>query len=130
MSETSSRLIIKADHQVLMSLGDTGSIKFIGGRMRAHETPRQAAIREAREEGGVDLSPSDLYELPYQDNDPKRHSYWFGVDTYKFAAELLNIGDDVLSLFSVSLSNVEDQLTYDNWKEHWRENLLPALLGH
>lgn len=127
MAETSSRLIINSGSEVLMSLGDTGSVKFLGGRLQPNESPYEAAVREAREEGGVDLSDYNLYGLPSQDNDPKRPSFWFGVNTHKFAIESLKTGDDVVALFWVSLSNVESQLTYDAWKEHWVKNLLPNL---
>ena len=130
MAELSSRLIVRANQEVLMIRGDTGSVKFIGGRVQAGETGRQAAIREAREEGGIDLSPDSLYDLPAQSNDPKRPSYWYGVDTRRFAIESLAIGDDVAALFWVELSQVESQLTYPLWQEHWRNYLLPALLGY
>lgn len=127
MSETSSRLIIRSQNEVLMSMGDTGSVKFLGGRLQKNESPHNAAVREALEEGGIDLSRHTLYELPYQENDSKRPSFWFGVNTERFAIESLKTGDDVTALFWVSLANVESQLTYDAWKEHWTRNLLPYL---
>lgn len=129
MPETSSRIILKSGNEVLMSRGNTGSVKFIGGRLSGNEDPLEAAIREAREEGGVDLSSlySSIVSLPYQDNDPKRPSYWFGVNTPRYGQDELQCGDDVLELFWVSLRMVETTLTYDNWREHWVKNLLPNL---
>lgn len=128
MSEkVSSRLIVKSGDEVLMSLGDTRSVKFLGGRMQSGESALDAAIREAREEGGISLDPNDLYDLPFQLSDPLRPSYWFGVNTGRFAIESLTTGDDVLALFWVHLSQVESQLTYDDWKNHWNNYLLPNL---
>ncbi|MBP7774460.1 NUDIX hydrolase [Candidatus Woesebacteria bacterium] len=131
MAEISSRIILRSNDEVLMSKGDTGSIKFLGGRIRPGEEPLATAIREAREEGGVDLAPmnSSIVELPFQDSDPQRLSYWFGVSTLRFQDDELTCGDDVVALFWVALSMVENTLTYDNWKEHWIRLLLPALLA-
>jgi 8-oxo-dGTP pyrophosphatase MutT (NUDIX family) len=114
-----------------MSRGDTGSIKFLGGRVKGSEDPRKTAIREAREEGGVDLGriASSIFELPYQDNDPKRPSCWYGVNTPRYDSQELTVGDDVLDLFWVTLNQVESKLTYDKWKRHWSEKLLPALIA-
>lgn len=133
--ETSSRIILysRPTGEALMSLGDTGSVMFLGGRMDQYldESPIDAAIREAREEGGVELLPfsSSIIELPFQDNDPMRPSHWFGVATPRFSEQELKPGEDVLALFWVLLASVEEKLTYDNWKEHWTTRLLPALLA-
>lgn len=131
MAELSSRIILRSDNYVLMSQGDTGSIKFLGGHMLPGEKPLAAAIREAREEGGVDLTPmsSSIVELPFQDSDPLRLSYWFGVVTPRYQESELVCSDDVVALFWVALSMVESTLTYQNWKEHWIRLLLPALLA-
>lgn len=125
--KVSSRLIIKSGEEVLMSLGDTKSVKFVGGRIQQGESSLQAAIREAREEGGIDLIPNSLYQLPYQDNGDGRPSYWFGTNTPRYDIESLVTSDDVLELFWVTLGDVESQLTYDAWKEHWVKHLLPNL---
>ena len=136
MSETSSRIIFYAKNsgEVLMSKGDTGSVKFLGGRINKNidKSPCAAAIREARQEGGVDLLSikSKIVELPFQANDPQRPSYWFGVVTPRYTENELKFGDDVLALFWVALNLVEANLTYDNWKEHWTTNLLPTFLAN
>lgn len=131
MAEISSRIILRSNDEVLMSKGDTGSIKFLGGHMHPGEEPLATAIREAREEGGVDLASvsSSIVELPFQDSDPLRYSYWFGVATPQYQDVELTCRDDVVALFWVALSMVESTLTYGNWKEHWIRLLLPALLA-
>lgn len=133
MKETSARIILYAKNsgEVLMSKGDTGSVKFLGGKINTiDKSPLGTAIREAREEGGIDLSKyeSSIVELPFQDNDPQRPSYWFGVATPRLTEHELIPGGDVLALFWVLLELVEEKLTHDNWKEHWGTKLLPALL--
>lgn len=125
--KVSSRVILKANNEVLMSLGDTGSVKFLGGRMQQGESPLQAVVREGWEEAGLNLPARKLYELPYQNDGDGRPSYWFGVNTPRFAIESLRNGDDVVALFWVSLADVESRLTYDAWKEHWINHLLPNL---
>jgi 8-oxo-dGTP diphosphatase len=42
----------------------TGSIGFPGGRIEGEETPVQAAIRELKEETGLEALENDLVQLP------------------------------------------------------------------
>ncbi len=132
--EASSRIILYNKHsgEVLMSKGDTGSIKFLGGRIRRNidESPLDAAIREAREEGGVDLLPfkSSIIELPFQDNDLYLSHWFVSILTQQHGLKALP-GDDVEELFWVSNTDVEHLLTYQSWKEHWSTKLLPALFN-
>ncbi len=126
--QVSSRLIVRKNNKVLMSQGDIGSIKFLGGRMKLGEVPEETAIREGREEAGITLlRPDHLYMLPYQNNDPERPSFWFGANMPNLTIDSLVAGDDVLALFLVDIVDVEARLTYPNWKEHWVKKLLPNL---
>lgn len=131
MSETSSRLVIVRDGQALMTRGDSGSVKFVGGRMRLGEDPMKAAIREALEEIGVnlDIMGEEVFPLPFQGSDPDRPSHWHGLVLDTLANFEPKPGDDVVELFWVALQLVESELTYQDWKNHWTNCLLPGLVA-
>lgn len=131
MSETSSRLIIVRDGMALMSRGDSGSVKFVGGRLLPGEDPLTGAIREGREETGVDLTSQaeSIFSLPFQRTNSNRPSYWYGLVLDSLANFEPIPADDVVALFWVELNLVESKLTHDTWKEHWINCLLPGLLA-
>jgi 8-oxo-dGTP diphosphatase len=60
-----SRVIITAENRVLLVKGFISSGRWIlpGGGIGRGETARQAAIREVREETGLELSPIKLKEV-------------------------------------------------------------------
>lgn len=130
--ETSARLVCWSSDRgqlVAMTRSDSGSVKFFGGRVKPTEDPMDAVVREAREEGGIDLAKynSNFVALPYQSNDPERPSFRFGVGMP--ASKLLELEprDDVAEILVTHISDVGSRLTYPLWKAHWENQLLPVI---
>lgn len=73
----------------------TGHIVALGGGIEPGETPAEAAVREVREESGVEVEPADLTELgPVRWRFPVRPA--FDMDAIIFSADRF-LGEPAIS---------------------------------
>ncbi|NLG02558.1 MAG: NUDIX domain-containing protein [Clostridia bacterium] len=58
-----SRAVICVDGQYAMQISSIGEYRFPGGRLEEGESPRQALIREVKEETGLLVCPDSIQEI-------------------------------------------------------------------
>ena len=124
-------IILLQGSQALMAMDVSGRATFLSDHIEVGETAVEAAIRVVERDANVKIShhTSSLVELPSQDNDPELLWHWFSIDIP--LEEEINLAPrgNLVELFWITLEQVEFYVAYEDWKHHWTNCLLPALLA-
>lgn len=117
---TASTLIINDQNQVLLGKRaiepGKGKWDVIGGFLELGETPEAGAIREAKEEAGVDVQ-IESYVGIFMDSYSDWGIFTLNIGyTAKIIAGELKPGDDIAELAWFNLDNLPTEIAYDNGK--------------
>lgn len=115
-------LILIRDQSILMQHrapwvhnGDTWGIP--GGARDSHETPVEAALREANEEIGIDTKLLTVIDEFVDDHGPWRyHTILASADPALIAHEM---NDESLEVKWISINKVEEQVLHPSFAKTW-----------
>jgi 8-oxo-dGTP diphosphatase len=123
-------LILIRDQSILMQHrapwvhnGDTWGIP--GGARDSHETPLEAALREANEEIGIDTQLLTVVDEFVDDHGPWRYHTIVAKADPKLIAHEMN--DESLEVKWISIAEVENQILHPSFEKTWPQ-LKPKLL--
>jgi 8-oxo-dGTP diphosphatase len=123
-------LILIRDQSILMQHrapwvhnGDTWGIP--GGARDSHETPLEAALREANEEIGIDTKLLTVIEEFVDDHGPWRYHTILAKADPKLTAHEMN--DESLEVKWIPIAEVENQILHPSFAKTWPQ-LKPKLL--
>ena len=137
-------LIIKKDNKVLLFFRNDGFFNYDGGwwvlpagHIEQHETAKDAAIREAKEELDIDIAPEDIKCVHIISNLASRtESFDFFFEVSKFSGQIRNCEGDkcadmqyftineiknlknVVSTTRISLENIANGHIYSECKSY------------
>jgi 8-oxo-dGTP diphosphatase len=123
-------LVLIRDKSILMQHrapwvhnGDTWGIP--GGARDSHETPLEAALREANEEIGIDIQLLTVFDEFVDDHGPWRyHTILAKADPNLIAHEM---NDESLEVQWIQITEVESQILHPSFAKTWPQ-LKPKLL--
>jgi 8-oxo-dGTP diphosphatase len=123
-------LILIRDQSILMQHrapwvhnGDTWGIP--GGARDSHETPLEAALREANEEIGIDTKLLTVIDEFVDDHGPWRYHTILAKADPKLIAHEMN--DESLEVKWIPIAEVENQILHPSFENTWPQ-LKPKLL--
>jgi 8-oxo-dGTP diphosphatase len=123
-------LILIRDQSILMQHrapwvhnGDTWGIP--GGARDSHETPLEAALREANEEIGIDIQLLTVVDEFVDDHGPWRYHTIIAKADPKLIAHEMN--DESLEVEWIPIAEVENQILHPSFAKTWPQ-LKPKLL--
>jgi 8-oxo-dGTP diphosphatase len=123
-------LILIRDQSILMQHrapwvhnGDTWGIP--GGARDSHETPLEAALREANEEIGIDIQLLNVVDEFVDDHGPWRYHTIIAKADPKLIAHEMN--DESLEVKWIPIAEVENQILHPSFEKTWPQ-LKPKLL--
>lgn len=127
---TASTLIINEDNEVLLGKRSIdpskGKWDVIGGFLNLGESPEAGALREAKEEAGVDVQVEKFIGIFMDTYGDTGYSTLNICYTAKIIGGKLKAGDDIDELKWFSASELPAEIAYDNGKEMlsaWRATL-------
>ena len=116
--------VIERNGKILVIHQQNGFWGFPKGHIEAGETEAETAVRETFEETGlwVELNEQKRFEFSYDIKDKNVHKVVVlftarVVDDSRFSAQI----EEGAEMKWVNQSDVEDVLTYDDWKAVWRK---------
>jgi 8-oxo-dGTP diphosphatase len=123
-------LILIRDQSILMQHrapwvhnGDTWGIP--GGARDSHESPLEAALREANEEIGIDIQLLTVIDEFVDDHGPWRYHTILAKADPKLTAHEMN--DESLEVKWIPIAEVENQILHPSFAKTWPQ-LKPKLL--
>ena len=123
-------LVLIRDKSILMQHrapwvhnGDTWGIP--GGARDSHETPLEAALREANEEIGIDTNLLSVFDEFVDDHGPWRYHTILAKADPKLIAHEMN--DESLEVQWIPIAEVENQILHPSFAKTWPQ-LKPKLL--
>lgn len=115
-------LILIRDQSILMQHrapwvhnGDTWGIP--GGARDSHETPVEAALREANEEIGIDTNLLTVIDEFVDDHGPWRYHTILAIADPALIAHEMN--DESLEVKWISINKVEEQVLHPSFAKTW-----------
>lgn len=115
-------LILIRDQSILMQHrapwvhnGDTWGIP--GGARDSHETPVEAALREANEEIGIDTKLLTVIDEFVDDHGPWRYHTILAIADPALIAHEMN--DESLEVKWISINKVEEQVLHPSFAKTW-----------
>jgi len=115
-------LILIRDQSILMQHrapwvhnGDTWGIP--GGARDSHETPVEAALREANEEIGIDTNLLTVIDEFVDDHGPWRYHTILAIADPALIAHEMN--DESLEVKWISINQVEEQVLHPSFAKTW-----------
>jgi len=115
-------LILIRDQSILMQHrapwvhnGDTWGIP--GGARDSHETPVEAALREANEEIGIDTNLLTVLDEFVDDHGPWRYHTILAIADPALIAHEMN--DESLEVKWISINQVEEQVLHPSFAKTW-----------
>lgn len=120
--EQSFGAVVFNDDKVLLVVHSKGHIGFPKGHIEDGETGRDTAIREVKEETGIDIEIVDDFscsvEYSPKHNVMKKVTYYIAK---KIGGELLPQYSEVSSTYFLDKEEVLDRLTFDNDKNVYKQ---------
>lgn len=115
-------IIIDGDNKVLLiKQKSTGSFGFPKGHVENNETEEQTAIREVKEETGIDIkiTSKKRYETSYIHSDiiNKQVIYFLAFPLSKNNEQMQE--EEIIDLQWIDIEEVTDLLTYEDIKQLW-----------
>ena len=116
--------VIENDGKILMVFSNKGFWGFPKGHVEENETEAETAVREVFEETGVwvEIYEKNRFELNYDIEPGNIHK-----TVILFTAKLVDDSkqkkqdEEIAELKWVKKSEVEELLTFDDWKDIWRK---------
>lgn len=100
-----------------------GSWMIVAGYVEADEEPKDAAIREVREEASLDVEVGDLFKTYYYDDDPRGNGVVFVYKATKVSGTL-HLNDEATDARYFAPDEIPEYLTkagQDKIINAWRE---------
>ena len=120
--EQSFGAVVFNDNKVLLVVHSQGHIGFPKGHIEKGESGKDTAIREVKEETGIDIEIIDDFscsvEYSPKFNVVKKVTYYIGK---KVGGELLPQYSEVSSTYFIDKDQVLNKLTYDNDKNVYKQ---------
>lgn len=113
-------IVLNENKVLLVQQRKSGNYGFPKGHMEDGETEIETAIREVKEETGVDIyiMPSFRYSLSYIQNESiNKEVVYFIAKTNNFSTICQEA--EISNTFWIPIEEVRDTLTYDNLKKIW-----------
>lgn len=122
-NEKACGAVIEKDGKILVVFQKNGFWGFPKGHVEENETEIETAIREVFEETGIviDVNENNRFEFSYDIKTLNIHK-----TVVLFTAKVVNDSkmkkqeDEVSEMKFVEKTEVEDLLTFDEWKDVWR----------
>ena len=122
IKEQSFGAVVFNEDKVLLVVHSKGHVGFPKGHIEEGETGQETAIREVKEETGIDIEIiSDFncsVEYSPKNNVMKKVTYYIAK---KIGGELLPQYSEVSSTYFVNKDDVLNRLTYENDKKVYRQ---------
>ncbi len=107
--------VVFNNNKVLIIKHKLGHVSFPKGHIEGNESKKETAIREVKEETGIDIeiiSDKEYFvQYPSSDNSIEKVTYFIGK---MIDGELTPQLDEILSCYFIDEDKVEELITYDN----------------
>lgn len=126
--EKSCGAIIVSDNKILIVKQKSGLFGFPKGHIENNETEVETAVREVREETGLEIKIYDEYRYSLsfllKNGIKKEVVYFLATKTSKY----VNIdNNEIIGYEWVNINDVYNKLEFDNIKELWQEALIDIM---